>query len=476
MLFTELRFVFFFALVFVVYWALKGNRGRKNWLLVCSYAFYAGWNWRFLGLIVLSTLIDYVCGLQMSKHTERARRKPWLLLSLISNLGLLGFFKYYNWFIDSAAVFLDWLGVGASMGTLEIILPVGISFYTFQTISYTIDLYRDQMEPVEDFWDFALFVAFFPQLVAGPIVRAVTFLPQLQVARRFADVDWRACATQFLFGFIKKAVVADTLARFVDQVYGQHMGDASQVLLTGDPALWDGPSLWLGLMMYSVQLYCDFSGYTDMAIATAGMLGYSLPINFNFPLFSNSVTHTWQRWHISVSNWFRDYLYIPMGGNRASPARIYFNLVTVFVLCGLWHGARWNFIVFGLYTGFFMILERRFGLKGTDRTSFVRWAYALAVWLIGLVLFRTVTMGTAWSYWSGMFGFGADQTTLSLDPRWWWAIAAFWLVHLFMWRRWLHPLAARLPDWSVSVAIGAGFALALPLAASDYEPFIYFQW
>ena len=467
MLFTEVRFLFFFVMVFCVFWTLRTNRTRKGWLLACSYAFYAGWDWRFLGLIFASTVIDYLCGIRIAAAPDKRGKKPWLMLSLFSNVGLLGFFKYFNWFIESANGFLEFLGLPTAMSTLDIVLPVGISFYTFQTISYTIDLYRDEVKPVRSFWNFALFVSFFPQLVAGPIVRAKEFLPQLKSSRTLHDIHWRRCMTQFLFGYIKKAIVADNFAMTVDMMFNEG----------ADPTRFEPLSLWLGLSMYTVQLYCDFSGYTDMAIASAGMLGYQLPRNFNFPLFANGVTNTWQRWHISVSLWFRDYLYIPLGGNRVTEWKIYRNLYTVFVTCGLWHGANWNFIVFGVWTGSWMILERWLGWKGTDRNNLFRWAYSLGVWLVGLVIFRTQTLNTGWLYWKGMFG-GAPEGggTETLDQAWWFAIVGFFAVHFVMFRRWLHEPFSRLPTWAFCLLIGAAFALLFPFGPGNYVPFIYFQF
>jgi alginate O-acetyltransferase complex protein AlgI len=281
-IFTEFRFLFFFLVAFSIHWLLRSAGARKNWLLACSYFFYGCWDWRFLFLILASTLVDYFVGERLCREECKVKRKHWLWVSLGFNLGMLGFFKYFHFFTDSAVGMLNWIGLPASSSTLEIILPVGISFYTFQTLSYSLDIYRGKLKPAESLRDFALFVAFFPQLVAGPIVRAVEFMPQLSVPRSLSKVQFRACLTLFLFGFVKKACVGDHVAPMVDQIFGR-------------PDLYDFPSHWLGAFGFWVQLYCDFSGYSDMAIATAGLLGYALPVNFLFPILSYNITDFWRR-------------------------------------------------------------------------------------------------------------------------------------------------------------------------------------
>src|SRR5262245_50136787 len=321
MLFTEQRFALFFIAVLAIYWALRGNRARKNFLLLCSYAFYAGWDWLLTPLILFSTVMDYALALRITG--DQARKKRWLVISLVANLTLLGFFKYFNFFIESAVGFSAWLGIPLSMHTLAIVLPVGISFYTFESLSYTIDVYRGILKPVRNFLDYAFFIAFFPKLIAGPIMRAKDFLPQLTDGRRWANVNVRACLTMFLIGYIKKAVISDHIAQAIDPVFAAPAGVAAS-------------TLWLAAALYTLQLYCDFSAYSDMATACAGLLGYRLTLNFDAPYLSQSVREFWTRWHISLSTWFRDYLFIPLGGSRGTPARTAINLFTVFVLCGIW--------------------------------------------------------------------------------------------------------------------------------------------
>ena len=260
MLFIEFRFFWFFLVVFSVYWSLRENRSRKLWLLVCSYIFYAAWNWKFLFLLMGSSALDYLVGMMLTRTKDPRARRAWLILSLCANLGTIAFFKYYNFFVTSAATFLEWLGLPASVHTLNIIIPVGVSFYTFHSMSYTIDVYRGKLRAVSNVLDLACFIGFFPQMVAGPIVRASAFLPQLQSLRKFSNVDVRGALVLFLVGFVKKACIADGVAPTVDKYFET-------------PGVYTASSAWLGVLFYAVQIYCDFSGYTDMAIASARLLG-----------------------------------------------------------------------------------------------------------------------------------------------------------------------------------------------------------
>ena len=342
MIFTELRFVLFFLVVLAVHWALRSHGARKNWLLVTSYVFYGAWDWRFLFLMAGSTALDYFCGLWLGSTDDPRRRRFAMALSLVGNLGSLALFKYYDFFVESAASLLRSIGFEADTHTLGLVLPAGISFYTFQTLSYTIDVYRRELPVARNFRDFALFVSFFPQLVAGPIVRASDFLPQLDQQSRLADARFRALLFLFLAGFVKKACIADNLAAAIDPVFA-------------DPGAHSPSTLWLAAAGYYTQIYCDFSGYSDMAIATAGMLGYRLPINFAFPMLATSITTAWRRWHISLSTWFRDYLYIPLGGNRGSKAFVVRNTMIIFVVSGFWHGANWTFVAWGALNALFFL-------------------------------------------------------------------------------------------------------------------------
>jgi len=461
LLFTELRFLAFFAAVFAVHWALRGSTARKVWLLAASYGFYAGWDWRFLGLILTSTAVDFVAGRRMGEQARSAVRRRWLIASLVANLGILGLFKYFDFFATSGAAFLAFLGLPVSASTLSLILPVGISFYTFQTLSYTIDVYRGKIDASRSPLDFALFVAFFPQLVAGPIVRAADFLPQLAQPRRFDRVPVRACLTLFLVGYVKKACVADGIAVLVDPVFAE-------------PATVGSASLWLALFLYGTQIFCDFSGYSDMAIATAGLLGYRLPLNFDAPYTATSVSEFWRRWHISLSTWFRDYLYLPLGGNRGSWARTYGNLATVFLLCGLWHGARWGFVLWGVLHGTYLVAERLAGARDASGWRWSRWALTTLLVMVAWVPFRAPTLAAAGTYLGGLF-----QPTLgelSLAPGWWVLIVVLATAHYAASRVDLLARAERVPAPAFAFAYGVVVALVLPWAATSYQPFIYFQF
>ncbi|NNE09943.1 MAG: MBOAT family protein, partial [Gemmatimonadetes bacterium] len=346
MIFTEFRFLAFFAVVLAVHWALPRNRPRKVWLLLASYAFYAAWDWRFLSLILGSTVLDYFVGRRLDGAAlSEGARKRWVSLSVIGNLGILSAFKYFHFFADSALALLEALGFHADPLTIRIILPVGISFYTFQTMSYSLDVYRRKMRATHDILDLALFVGFFPQLVAGPIVRAREFIPQLARRRARSDVRFRPYLLLFLAGFFKKACVSDNIVGVVDRYFA-------------DPASYDALSTWIAVLLYTIQIYCDFSGYSDIAIATAGFLGYTLCENFAFPYFSGSIQDLWRRWHISLSSWLRDYLYIPLGGSRGGKLFRYRNLMLTMLLGGLWHGAAWTFVIWGAIHGALLVGQR----------------------------------------------------------------------------------------------------------------------
>ncbi|MEM0912232.1 MAG: MBOAT family protein [Pseudomonadota bacterium] len=335
MLFNSSQFLLFFALFFPTYWLLQSNlKYRNTLLLIGSYVFYGSWDWRFLSLIMLSTVVDFYVGRQMTASGDDRKRKRLLMVSLCVNLGILGVFKYLGFFVNSFVDLLQSLNLEANYVTLNIILPVGISFYTFQTLSYTIDIYRRKMEPSKSLLDFATFVAFFPQLVAGPIERAKALLPQIETNRKFSFTQLREGAYLVLWGLTKKCLIADRLAVYVDAVFT-------------DPGAATGPQTVIAVFFFSIQIYCDFSGYSDIARGIAKMLGIELMVNFNTPYLSRSIKEFWSRWHISLSTWFRDYVYIPLGGNREGEYKTRRNLFITFVVSGLWHGANYTFLIWG---------------------------------------------------------------------------------------------------------------------------------
>jgi alginate O-acetyltransferase complex protein AlgI len=340
MVFNSFTFFVFFFFVYSLYLVLNHRRQNKM-LLAASYFFYGWWDWRFLSLIFISTVTDYLCGLQIDKHREVKVRKIYLTLSVLVNLTILGFFKYFNFFADSFVSVLSFFGIHHTMPTLNVILPVGISFYTFQTMSYTIDIYRKQIKPTRNFLDYALYVSFFPQLVAGPIERATNLLPQILTKRKIGlDQVLEGCWLIY-FGLFKKIFVADNLGLIVDSIFG-------------NPLSLNGGMVLLALYAFSFQIYCDFSAYSDIARGIAKLMGIEIMINFKFPYFSKSIQEFWRRWHISLSTWLRDYIYIPLGGSQCPKSRHIINIMAVFLICGLWHGAQWTFVIWGAIHGAYL--------------------------------------------------------------------------------------------------------------------------
>ncbi|HTF33695.1 MAG TPA: MBOAT family protein [Myxococcota bacterium] len=388
MIFSSFEFVVFFGIVLLGIWSVSTETARRNLLLVASYIFYGWWDWRFCLLLAGTTIIDYFAAIQVEEATDPRKKRRWLLVSLCSNLGVLAFFKYTNFFLAS----LSGLFRAANLDVpthLGIILPIGLSFFTFQSMSYSIDVYRGNLPATRRLRDFALFVAFFPQLVAGPITRASVFLPQFKTIHPLRLENLRLGLQIFLRGFIKKLIFADRLAIFVDPVFSQ-------------PALYSSATVWSAVVAYAFQIYYDFSGYTDMARGVAKSLGFQLPENFRHPYISLNVTEFWRRWHITLSTWLRDYLYIPLGGNRGSQVRTYFNLMTTMLLGGLWHGASWTFVAWGGLHGAALVVHRFFiparpnlaakrGVVGTFLSWLATFIFVLVCW----VFFRASSFSIA---------------------------------------------------------------------------------
>jgi len=354
MLFNSSDFLIFLPAVFIFYWFIcQRNLKMQNlFILISSYIFYGWWDWRFLSLIAFSTLVDYIVGIKIHHTVSNQKRRYLLWISMLVNLGMLGFFKYFNFFVDSWVDLLHQLGYEATHPwTLHIILPVGISFYTFQTMSYSLDVYRGQIEPTKDFISFATFVSFFPQLVAGPIERASNLLPQILRPRKFEYEKAIQGTRLIIWGMFKKVFIADSLAPEVNQIFANY----DQL---------NGGVLLLGAVYFGFQIYCDFSGYSDIAIGTAKLFGIDLMSNFKFPYFSRNIGEFWRRWHISLSTWFRDYLYIPLGGSKTSSINSLRNIFIIFVVSGFWHGANWTFIIWGLIHA---IMYIPLFIQGTNR-------------------------------------------------------------------------------------------------------------
>ena len=439
---------------------------RKAWLLVCSYLFYANWDWRFLSLIWISTALDYVVGLRLLAVKERRVRRWWLIASLVGNLGILGFFKYYNFFIDSAMAVARAMEIPVSLTTLEIILPAGISFYTFQTMSYAIDVYRNKLHATRNLLDFALFVAFFPQLVAGPIVRAVEFLPQLRALKKWSDIDAKSCLVLFLFGYIKKACIADNLAPLTEAFYAH-------------PEAYSAAGAVAGHLGFVIQIFCDFAGYSEMAIGSAGLLGYALPDNFRFPYFSGNIQIFWSHWHMTLSRWIFDYLFAPLMKYTRLP--FWVNFPIVFSLIGLWHGANWTFVIWGTLHGVVMVAHRIFS-KSVSRNSLLARGFGLIgpvltfywFYVVG-VLFRSSDLYAAWSVFQAAVLLQSAGTA-SFHPAIWGIFAGLALVHWIAYRKLMPVRWESVNPWLFSVAYGAVFSLALALSNIGYEPFYYFRF
>ncbi len=472
MLFVEFRFLAFFVVVYAVYWRLRTNGPRKGWLLACSYFFYGCWDWRFLFLIAFSTTVDFFVGRALAAETDAARRRRWLLLSLGVNLGLLGTFKYCNFFLDSAQRLLTALGLHPHLSTLAVVLPVGISFFTFQSLSYTIDVYRRHLRAVGNFFDLALAVSFFPQLVAGPITRAADFLPQLDRARRYAEVDIRACLVLFLSGYIKKACLSEHVAPAADQFFAA-------------PESFRLLSAWVGIVSYAVQIYCDFSGYTDMALACAGLLGYRLAWNFDFPYFAPDIGQFWRRWHLSLSSWLRDYLYIPLGGNRGSRFFTARNLLLTMLLGGLWHGAAWHFVLWGGLHGAALIVQRAWSVRrgsaapgGRQTGRTILGTLATFYWVcLCWVFFRAPDLHAASLALRPFALFQAAGAEKLADEK----LLAIFLailasIHWMNYRRWFAGTWERLPEWAFPAVYAVAVGVVLLFVPQHYAPFIYFQF
>ncbi len=393
MVFNSIVFTIFIALFFPTYWFLKGR--DRMWLcLLASYLFYGWWDWRFLGIVMFTTILDYSLGIFIENENDAKKKSRLVFISVVSNLGFLGFFKYFNFFADSFVKVLTSMGMEADWSTMKIILPIGISFYTFQSMSYTIDVYRKEIKAERDFWRYATFVSFFPQLVAGPIVRARTFLPQFQSGDKvFSWNRFTEGMAQVLWGFFKKVAIADSIAPYVDQIFAF-------------PSNFSGLSVLIGVILYAFQIYCDFSGYSNIACGLAQMLGFDFPWNFRTPYFSKNFSEFWTRWHISLSSWLRDYLYISLGGNRGGKLMTYRNNMLTMVIGGLWHGANWTFVFWGFLHGSYLILQRVIAPPLSKIETFLRlpkWfihAYSmLFVFMLtcfAWVFFRAKDFTTAW--------------------------------------------------------------------------------
>lgn len=390
MLFNSLEFLIFLPSVFMLYWFVLGKRikHQNSLIVLSSYLFYGWWDWRFLFLIMFSTIVDYTLGIKLSTTNNLKQRKLLLWASICINIGLLGFFKYYNFFLDSFIEVFKISEGDSYLHTIEIILPVGISFYTFQTLSYTIDIYQRKLKPTNDFVAFAAFVSFFPQLVAGPIERASHLLPQFYKKRLFNYNQAKTGIQLIIWGFFKKIVIADNASIIVDGIFSSYESQSSI-------------SLIIGAILFSFQIYCDFSGYSDIAIGVARLFNFDLMTNFKYPYLSKNISEFWKNWHISLSTWFRDYIYIPLGGSRVSITKALRNICIVFIISGFWHGANWTFIFWGglhaiLYIPVF--LNNHKNQKSNSTISILKTIFTFILVSLAWVFFRADSIGDAFEY------------------------------------------------------------------------------
>ena len=483
MLFNSIDFAVFLPIVFILYWFVinKNLRWQNFLIVVASYLFYGWWDWRFLSLILFSTLVDYTIGVLLDDEENKTKRKLLLWISILVNLGLLGFFKYYNFFLDNFVNAFSFFGYKINAQGLNIVLPVGISFYTFQTLSYTIDVYKKKLQPTKDFIAFAAFVSFFPQLVAGPIERATHLLPQF-LKKRIFDYDKAVDGLrQMLWGFFKKIVIADNAAQLANEIFNNSSN-------------FSGSTLFLGALFFTFQIYGDFSGYSDIAIGTSRLFGFDLKKNFNFPYFSRDIAEFWRRWHISLSTWFRDYLYIPLGGSRGGVWMKIRNTFIIFIVSGFWHGANWTFIFWGLLNAIYflpllLLNKNRIntntiaeGRYFPSVKEFIQMSVTFGLTVLAWVFFRAENINHAFNYLSTIFS--RSLFTFPNFPKMGDALKTIILIIVFILIEWL----GREEEYAIA-KIGNGWNrlyrwiwysfiifLILFYMKTTETPFIYFQF
>jgi len=467
MLFHSAEFFLLFFGTFVGYWLIPQHRLRMLWLLGASFAFYGSWNPWLMSVVVFSAAFDFLIAQRIETSPSPKARRVLLIVSICVSLAILAFFKYTNFLLDSAVSTFNLFGFDYRHPAIKIVLPLGISFYTFETISYVMDVYRGRLRAERNFLDYALFIMFFPHLIAGPIVRPKHFLSQVPRAKRF---DWNRVelgARLFLLGLVKKAVIADHMPAIVDPVFAS-------------PADFSTEAVWIAVFCYATQIYCDFSGYTDMALGTAHAFGFKLPQNFNLPYAARNITDFWRRWHISLSTWLRDYLYIPLGGNRHGTLATYRNLILTMLLGGLWHGAGWSFVLWGLYHGSLLAAHRFFASRsrsGEGPFKPIRIAFTFLCVCIGWVLFRAQSMTDAWLILRRMFipaegqMFASAEVAIALAA--WTAVLLGHLVSSYVDMR---SALRWLPAPVMATGMAIVFLFVQALMPHGGGAFIYFQF
>lgn len=478
MYFHSIDFAIFLPLVFLLYWfgCMQAIRPQNILIVVASYVFYGWWDWRFLGLILFSTAVDYFVAQFIDRSSNKKQQKIWLWVSLTTNLGLLGVFKYFNFFIANFTQAFRLMGYDFQPTSLEIILPVGISFYTFQTLSYTIDVYRGKLKATNNWFAFSAYVSFFPQLVAGPIERATHLLPQFLNAREFKAEKAVDGLRQILWGLVKKIVIADNCAEYANQIFN-------------NSADYSGSTLLLGSVFFAFQIYGDFSGYSDIAIGVSRLFGFDLMRNFAYPYFSRDIAEFWRRWHISLSTWFRDYLYIPLGGSRGSKLSAFRNTVIIFLVSGFWHGANWTFIVWGAFHALLFIpllFSGRHrshlnnpadGKRLPDLKTLLQMILTFSLVSLTWVFFRASSLDQAWQILTAIFSFS------QFFPLQLWPFDLLLTLLVFIILEWIgrtapHPLAHLAIGWPRPLRITLYMVLVLLLVyfAGTPQEFIYFQF
>ena len=466
MIFNSDIFLLFFSVVILLYWLVRNNQGHRDWLiLIASFLFYGTWDWRFLGLLVLTGGIDFVCAYKISNSNNQTIKKRWLMFSLLSNLGTLGFFKYAGFFLDSAFHILENLGFHSTRPALAIILPAGISFYTFQALSYTLDVYRGQIKVETDPVKYFAFLTFFPQLVAGPIERASFLLPQFREKRWINESILLRGVWFILWGFFLKVVIADYFAPLVDMVFSsEHLGGSVPILAT---------------LAFGGQIYGDFAGYSLIAIGLANAMGFELSRNFSHPYLASNIQEFWRRWHQTLSTWFRDYLYIPLGGDRAGAFRTFLNICITFVLAGLWHGANWTFILWGLCHGLalgFYRIWRTSKISSTIKIpQLVSWGITMMIVSLGWLFFRATSVSHAWAMIQAVINDQAPSWSADYAIAVSFGLLAVWIYDVFN-KRFPWEKVSAWP-WTTRVLVKS-ILLVFIVARWGKEPpsFIYFQF
>ena len=477
MFFNSLQFALFLPLVFLLYWFVfnKTKNTQNLFLVVVSYYFYSCWDWRFLFLLLFSTLLCYFTGIKIEKSTQERERKFWFWLSIIFNLGFLGAFKYYNFFAVSFSEALNTIGLKSSPLLLNVILPVGISFYTFHGLSYVIDIYYKRIKPERNVIDYALFVSYFPLLVAGPIERATHLLPQVKLKRNFDFEKAKEGVYQIIWGLVKKVVIADTCATYANAIFDNYTTMNSM-------------SLILGAIYFAFQIYGDFSGYSDIALGVSKLFGIDLLRNFNYPYFSRDIAEFWRRWHISLSSWFRDYLYIPLGGSRGSKLKQVRNVFIIFVVSGFWHGANWTFLAWGFINALYFLPSL---LLGTNRdnmeTAELHWDFkslkvffsilaTFAITCLAWIFFRAKSISIAFDYIKNIFTNRTFVSQYLENERY--SYELLLLILAFVLVEWnsrfkIEPISGKYSGLKIILCLLAIIALG---TYADYKEFIYFQF